>query len=107
MALRKRNGKWLATVFRGYEPQQSGPAKRLEHSRTFELRKDAERWLREQRGDLERGAWVAPTAMTLRQWLDQWEAGALRVGPQRERTKESYRELLRLYVRPHISALKL
>jgi integrase len=107
VALKKRREKWLATVFRGYEPGADGKQKRLEHSKTFDLKKDAERWLREQRGEVERGQWVRPADMTLNAYLDQWQRGALALGGQRDRTKQSYRELLASYIRPRIGFLKL
>jgi integrase len=107
MALQKRNGKWLARVFRGYQPVPDGPPKRLEHTKVFDLKKDAERWLREQQTQVENNQWVPPSAKTVAHFLAEWEAGALALGPQSDRTKESYRELLRLYVRPHLGGLKL
>lgn len=107
MALKKRGDRWLATVFRGYEASPDGKQRRLEHSRTFDLKKDAERWIREQRGQVERGDWVKPSEITLNSFLDQWQQGALRLGPQRERTKRSYRELLITYIRPSLGHVRL
>lgn len=108
MALRKlKSGKWLATVFRGYESVPNAPAKRLEHAKCFALKRDAERWLRTEAAAVEDKSWMPPSAMTVGAYLDGWEAGALALGSQSERTKESYSELLRLYVRPHLGDVKL
>jgi integrase len=107
MALKKRGEKWLATVFRGYEPQADGRVKRLEHARSFGLKKDAERWLREQAELVDRGTWVKPCETTLRDYLKQWREGALALGPQRERTKHSYRELLATYIEPKLGGVRL
>src|SRR4051812_39423054 len=107
MALKKRGDKWLATVFRGYEPASDGKMKRLEHARSFALKKDAERWLREQLEQVDRGTWAKPCEMTLRVYLAQWKVGALALGPQRDRTKNSYRELLANYIEPKLAAVRL
>lgn len=107
MALKRRGDKWLATVFRGYESLPDGRSKRLEHARSFALKKDAERWLREQAELVERGTWIKPAEITLRQYLDQWKDGALALGHQRERTKQSYRELLVSYIEPKLGDVRL
>ncbi len=107
MAIRKRGNKWLAVVFRGYAPGATGQPKRLEHSRTFTLRKDAERWLREQKSVLERGDWVPPSQISVNQFLDQWERGTLRLGSQRDRTKLGYVWLLNAYIRPRLGETRL
>lgn len=98
---------YMAVVFRGYETKPDGSRKRLEHTKTFRLKHEAEKWYREQKTALERKEWVQLSTMTLGQYLDQWEQGGLKLGSQSQRTKDSYRELLRLYVRPHIGSVKL
>jgi integrase len=107
MAIRKRGEMWLATVFRGYEPLGDGRRKRLEHSKSFRLKKDAEKWQRDQVGQVETGTWVKPSEMTLREYLKQWRAGALALGSQSDRTKASYRELLANYIEPKLGNVRL
>jgi integrase len=107
MAIRKRNGRWLATIYVGREPGPDGKERRVERSQVFDLKKAAEAWLAEQKALLVRGEWAPPAKQTLGEYLDQWERGALKLGPQRERTKASYRELLRLYVRPKLGHVRL
>lgn len=103
MAIKRRGSKYLAVLFVGYATD----GKRIEHAKTFRLRKDAERYEREQRALLSRGEWVQPTGLTVGQYLDQWEQGALKLGDQRDRTKNSYLWLLNSYVRPSLGNLKL
>lgn len=79
MGLTKRGDKWLARFSRQVRGAQR------ESARRFRLKADAERWLREQEADAESGnGYVAPSRITLDQWLDQWLAGLIDV---RKRTK--------------------
>jgi hypothetical protein len=69
-----------------------------EHSRSFERKVDAERWLREQLRNLDRGTWVDPAAgkLPLREFADEWLAGRI----LKPKTLEGYRSLLRSRILP-------
>lgn len=69
-----------------------------EHSRSFERKADAERWLREQLRNLDRGTWVDPSAgkVPLREYADEWLAGRI----LKPKTLEGYRSLLRSRILP-------
>jgi integrase len=109
MAVRqlKKTGKWMATVYRGYEQQADGTLKKRANAKCFDTKKQAMAWERGQQNALDDGSWVPPHTKTVSQFLSEWEEGALALGPQSERTKESYGELLRLYVLPHLGSVKL
>jgi integrase len=98
MSIQKRGEKWLARVSRQLDGKQKETAKR------FRLKADAVRWVREQQTKIERGEWVQPTRQTLNAFLDTWLAG---VQEANQRTREHYRSVLKLYVRPALGDLRL
>ena len=69
-----------------------------EHSMSFRRKVDAERWLRDEIGKLDRGVWVDPHGGTVRlaEWSEDWLRG-LHVKPK---THAGYRELLDNLVLP-------
>lgn len=69
-----------------------------EHSRSFERKVDAERWLREQEWKLDRGMWVDPAAgaIPLREYAEEWLAGRI----LKPKTLEGYRSLLTSRILP-------
>ena len=71
--------------------------------RGFHTRKAAADALREQLANIDRGAHVAPSRMTVEQHFATWLDG-LRKGPT---TVASYRKNVRLHVVPHIGDVKL
>src|SRR4051812_37189657 len=98
MGINKRGGKKGARGSRQVDGRQSENAQRVP------VKKDAERWEREQKAKIERGAWVQPTKVSLNAFLDTWLAGLQ--GP-RERTRQHYRDVLALYVRPALGEVRL
>jgi integrase len=98
MSIEKRGAKYLARLSRQVDGKQEQVAKR------FRLKKDAERWEREQRGKVERSEWVQPSKQTLSAYLDGWLAGAHAAN---RRTREDYRRILATYIRPALGTVRL
>jgi hypothetical protein len=97
MSIEKRGDKYLARVSRQVDGKQKQSCKR------YRLKKDAERWEREQQGKVERAEWVQPSKQSLNAYLDSWLAGAMEAG---RRTRD-YRRILSTYVRPALGATRL
>jgi Phage integrase, N-terminal SAM-like domain len=74
--------------------------------RTFTRRADAERFLREQQLDIERGAWLDPRTadMALSTWVDEFLLLARRLSPT---TQDTYRRDLERFVVPRLGAYRL
>lgn len=76
-----------------------------EHSRSFERKVDAERWLRDQEWKLDRGTWVDPAAgnVPLREYAQEWLAGRI----LKPKTLEGYRSLLSSRILPTLGEQSL
>jgi integrase len=77
-----------------------------QRSRTFSRRADAERFLREQQIEIERGAWLDPrdADMALAVWAEEFLALARRLSPT---TQDTYRRDLERYVLPRFGEYRL
>jgi integrase len=86
--VQKRNGKYQAR-FRGPDGK--------EHTKRFERKVDAEKWLVTNGSDLVRGSWIDPTAssITLRDFADEWLERKLKLAA---RTRELYGHLLNKHI---------
>src|SRR5687768_5810776 len=100
MALRKLGDRWLAKSFIANEVAPDGTRKRREVARVFDKKKEAEAWLAEQKRARATGVFVEPSRLTFGQFVTQWLAGPLAIGPQVGNTKRSYEEITRLYLVP-------
>ena len=100
MSLRYRSGRP-----RPWQARFRGPDGR-ERTASFRLKRDAERWVREQRATLDRGLWVDPVLgrVTLAEWSDRWMATTVHL---KEKTAEGYESLLRVHVLPVFGDLEL
>lgn len=100
MSLRHRPGRP-----RPWQARFRGPDGR-ERTASFRLKKDAERWIREQRATLDRGVWVDPVLgrVTVAEWADRWLATTVHLKPK---TAEGYESLLRVHVMPVFGDLEL
>jgi integrase len=67
MAVVKRSGRWQASY--------RGPDGR-ERTKTFDLRSDADRWVRDQRTALDTGTWIDPSSakVTFGEFVETWKA---------------------------------
>ena len=70
----------------------------VEHSKTYRRHVDAERWLRDELGKTDRGAWIDPSAgeISYADWSERWLAG-LDLKPS---TRANYESNLRARVLP-------
>lgn len=88
-----------------YEVRLRGPDGK-ERSRSFRLRKDAERYEREQRGALDKGSWIDPRGATrsVRDYANRWMGERHDLRP---RTVELYESLLRVHILPTFGSLSV
>lgn len=77
-----------------------------EHSKSFRIKVDAERWLRSELSALDRGLWVDPTAGTIRygEWCATWLASLTGLKPK---TRATYEEVTRNVVLPTFRDLEI
>lgn len=77
-----------------------------EHSKSFVLKQDAERWLRSQLSALDRGLWVDPSAgtITFGEWSAVWLEGLAGLKPK---TKATYTEVMRNIVVPTFGDMEI
>ena len=82
-----------------------GPDGRV-HSRSFIRKVDAQRWLREEIGRIDRGLWLDPSAgaISYRDWSEGWLATKHELS---RRTRFDYEELLRTRVFPTFGPVEL
>ncbi len=75
-------------------------------SKSFRRRIDADRWLADQVGKVDAGAWVDPAAgeVLVSEWSESWLAGAHGLKPK---TRAGYESLLRSRVLPAFGAYQL
>lgn len=77
-----------------------------QHSKSFERKIDAERWLRSQLATLDRGEWVDPAGgqVTFGEWAESWRRGLHDVKPK---TRAGYESLLRSRILPSFANWQL
>ena len=68
---------------------------------------EAQRKLREMLTALDQGRNPVPSNMALRDWLDHWMAEEIHPPKRRQRTQETYRNVIDLHIVPHLGNLKL
>jgi integrase len=95
--IEKRSGKYRAR-YRDVSGRQ--------RSKTFTLKADAERFIREEEVALERGSWIDPRAadMTLGEWCERFMSLARRLA---DTTQQTYRRDLGRYVLPKFGSYRL
>ena len=97
---------WIRRADSGrYQARYRIPGGRT-RSRTFERRKDADRWLRHEVARLDRGDWIDPDAgtVTIAEWSNRWMATRLHI---RDSTRERDETYLRSLVLPHFGTRRL
>lgn len=87
---KRPNGRWLARY---------RDAAGREHTKTFGRKVDGERWVRGQRGQMDRGDWTDPqrAQVTMGEWSGSWLAAQVQLKPS---TRHRYESLLRVQVLP-------
>ncbi len=88
-----------------YRARYEGPDGRW-HSRTFDRKVDAQRWLADQLSRLNHGMWIDPTAglVTFDEYASAWLAAKTRIKPK---TREGYLSLLRSRILPTFGRVRL
>lgn len=91
--VKRRSGSWQA-AYRGPDGR--------EHTKTFPLKVEAERWINIQEADLTRGAWIDPTRgkVTLQEYAESWR----RIQVHRPTTAAQVETNLRRHVYPHLGS---
>jgi hypothetical protein len=88
-----------------YDVRYRGPDGK-EHCKTLHAKKEAERYEREQRTALDKGAWIDARNASERfgEYADRWLAERHQLRP---RTVELYESLLKLHIKPRFGGLPL
>ena len=97
---------WIRRAGSGrYQARYRTPDGRT-RSNTFERRRDAERWLRDELARIDRGDWIDPNAgtVTFAEWANRWMTTRLHI---RDSTRERDETYLRSLVLPHFAARPL
>lgn len=101
-----RNGKkyeyWEARYTTGYDP---GTGKQIQKTITGKTQKEVAKKLKEATAALDAGTYIAPSKMTVGEWLDIWEKEYLTsIKPA---TLYSYKATIRNHLKPKLGAIKL
>lgn len=101
-----QNGKkytyWEARYTAGYDPETG---KQIQKSISGKTQKEVKQKMAQAISDLDSGTYISPTKLTLNDWLDTWEQEYL--NGVKPRTAESYRDVVRLHIRPRLGKTKL
>lgn len=102
----KRNGKvytfWEARYTIGYD---TGTGKQIQKSISGKTQKEVAQKLKAVTASIDAGTYIAPSKMTLAQWLDIWEHDYLKgVKPY---TMDSYAAAIRNHIKPALGAVRL
>lgn len=101
-----RNGKeytfWEARYTAGYDP---GTGKQIQKSITGKTQKEVAKKLKEATAAIDAGTYIAPSKMTVSEWLDIWEKEYL--GGVKPRTVDSYKATIKNHLKPSLGAIKL
>lgn len=96
-SIERRNGMWRV--------RYRDPIGR-NRSRTFQLKADGERFLREQRVDADRGQWIDPRGaeLSLKAWSEEFLSLARGLAPT---TQDTYRRDIDLYIVPRFGSYRI
>ena len=101
-----RNGKeytyWEARYTAGYDP---GTGKQIQRSITGKTQKEVSKKLKEATASIDAGTYIAPSKMTVGEWLDIWEKEYL--GSVKPATVCSYKATVRTHLKPGLGAIRL
>ncbi len=102
----KRNGKeytyWEARYTTGYDP---GTGKQIQKTITGKTQKEVSEKLRTATSCIDHGTYIAPSKMTVGEWLDIWCTTYL--GNIKPRTVEIYNCNIRIHIKPALGAIRL
>lgn len=101
-----RNGKeytyWEARYTAGYDP---GTGKQIQRSVTGKTQKEVAKKLKEATAAIDSGTYIAPSKLTVGQWLDTWAEEYL--GGVKPLTVSSYKSSIKTHLKPGLGALRL
>ena len=101
-----RNGKpytyWEARITTGRDP---GTGKQIQRSFTGKTQKEVRQKMQEAAVAVDAGTYTSPVKMTVGQWLDIWSADYL--GSVKTSTVNTYRDNIRLHIKPVIGSVRL
>lgn len=101
-----KNGKeytfWEARYTAGYD---SGTGKQIQRSITGKTQKEVATKLKEAIASIDAGTYIAPSKMTVGQWLDIWTKEYL--GSVKPATVASYNTIKNTHLKPNLGAIKL
>ncbi len=101
-----RDGKeytyWEARYTEGYDP---GTGRQIQRSVTGKTQKEVAQKLKAATIAIDTGTYMAPSKMTVKEWLDVWQKEYL--GNAKPHTKKSYEGIIKNHIVPKIGAVKL
>ena len=101
-----RNGKeyifWEARYTAGFDP---GTGKQIQRSITGKTQKEVAKKLKEATAAIDAGTYIAPSKMTVGQWLDIWQEEYL--GSVKPSTVCSYKAVIKNHLKPNLGSIKL
>lgn len=93
---------WEARYTAGYDP---GTGKQIQRSITGKTQKEVAQKLKVVTAALDAGTYIAPSKMTVGEWLDIWQRDYL--GGVKPRTVDSYKTTVRARIKPTLGNVKL
>ena len=100
---RESDGRWVATVELG----KGSNGKRLRKTVYGSTKRQVQAKLKAAQDARDKGIVTTGGNMTVSAWLDQWLDGLDATGKLKASTRRSYREVVDLYVRPHLGHIRL
>ncbi len=101
-----KNGKeytwWEARYTVGYDP---GTGKQIQKTITAKTQKEVSQKLKAATAAIDEGTYIAPSKMTVSQWLDTWAEEYL--GSVKPLTVSSYKATIKTHLKPGLGAIKL
>ena len=101
-----RNGKeytyWEARYTEGFD---SGTGKQIQRSVTGKTQKEVAQKLKAATAAIDSGTYIAPSKLTVGEWLDIWQQDYL--GGVKPRTVDSYRTTVEAHLKPAFGAIRL
>lgn len=86
----------------GFDP---GTGKQIQRSITGKTQKEVAQKLKEAIASLDAGTYIAPSKMTVSEWLSEWSEQYLK--NVKDSTRSSYMTIINTHLRPHIGAVRL
>lgn len=98
----RKDGTWEARYTVGRDP---GTNKQIQRSIYGKTQKEVRQRLQQISVSLDEGSYIAPSKMTVGQWLEEWQSNYL--GAVKESTTFQYSANIRTNIKPHIGAVLL